>query len=122
MRDVVHRASRPTPRAPASGKPCGPGEFGPSPSAFGLGRTSSTTAPKPSILTRIPSGRTIPANHERLWGIPKSGHRFSEKIMLIQENRSPSMTPLSSKMLQELWTLGRLLQSPYGNRSYEGLV
>jgi hypothetical protein len=66
MRDVVHRARRTTQRAPASGKPFRPGEFGLDPSAFGLGRTLSTTAPKPSTLDPIPSGRTIPANHERL--------------------------------------------------------
>ena len=33
---------RPTPRAPASGKPFGPGEFGPNPSALGLDRAAST--------------------------------------------------------------------------------
>jgi len=36
------------------------------PSIFGLGRTLSTTAPKSSVLTRIPSGRTIPSKHETL--------------------------------------------------------
>ena len=31
---MAHRASRLTQRAPASGKPFGPGEFGPDPSGF----------------------------------------------------------------------------------------
>ena len=47
---------RPTPPAPASEKPFGPGEFGPNPSGFGLGRATSTTAPKPSTLAQIPAG------------------------------------------------------------------
>jgi hypothetical protein len=63
---------------PPAGNPYGPGEFGPNPSAFGLGRTTGTTAPKASTpgsglwpargqaKARIPSGRTLPSNHERL--------------------------------------------------------
>jgi len=51
---------------PPAGNPYGPGEFGPNPSAFGLGRTTGTPAPKPLALARIPSGRTLPSNHERL--------------------------------------------------------
>jgi hypothetical protein len=49
------RPSDPTLRAPAARKPGGPGEFGPNPSVFGL----AVAPPRPSTLTRIPSGRTI---------------------------------------------------------------
>jgi len=55
---------RPTPPAPASEKPFGPGEFEPNPSGFGLGRATSTTAPKPSTLAQIPDGRTIQFSQE----------------------------------------------------------
>ena len=66
--DVVHRAN---PAAAAVARqrdePCRAnfsrfaelpvaGEFVPDPSAFGLGRATSMTAPKPSTLPQIPSG------------------------------------------------------------------
>ena len=40
---LVARPSDLTTRSPASGKPFGPGEFGPNPSGFGLGRATSPT-------------------------------------------------------------------------------
>ncbi|MGE0503511.1 MAG: hypothetical protein AB7I79_23275 [Rhizobiaceae bacterium] len=54
-----HRPSGSTNRVPASGKPFGPGQFGPNPSVSGSADAPHRPSPKPSTLARIPSGRTI---------------------------------------------------------------
>ena len=49
-RTVWYGQVRLTRRAPASGKPFGPGKFGPNPSGFGLGRATSPTVAEPLDL------------------------------------------------------------------------
>ena len=92
MFDVVHRTSRLTPRAPASGKPSwfafgktnqpklpvvlcrfceaaatgGPGPFGPNPSGFGSAVALPRPSPNPSTLCQMSPGRVIQYSQDLL--------------------------------------------------------
>src|SRR5690606_38442526 len=58
------RPSGLTPRAPASGKPFGPGAFGPNPSGSGSAVSRYDRRQNPRPWDQMPSGRAIPSSQE----------------------------------------------------------